>query len=129
MTSVATFELKFEIDLPNLKAGAEQYWHGQGYRVDILKWRPNQIICVLEYFYMRDSHELNMMARTAKYLLSISQDNFLFYYRCFDFVGDLDQKRENYSGGRLMGNLQVDDLLLPAYQPSMASPDIWMIID
>jgi hypothetical protein len=131
MTSVATFELKALTALPVIQESASQYWYGHGYKVDAQSWRPgilDRVICVLEYFYYGNAHELDMMAMTAKYLLSVSQDNLLYYYRCIDFVGDIDTNHPNYFGGKFIGNLRVDNLVRPEYQPSMVSTDIYAIV-
>jgi hypothetical protein len=131
MTSVATFELKTLAALSTIQDRASQYWCGDGYKVDAQSWRPgtlDRVICVLEYFYYCNTHELDMMAMTAKYLLSVSQDNLLHYYRCEDFVGDIDTKHPNYFGGKFIGNLKVDDLVRPEYQPSMVSTDIYAVV-
>lgn len=132
MTSVATFELKTIVDLSTLKTVVSSYWQGDGYKVDIQSWKPdtlNRTLCILEYFYSGDIHELEMMTMTAKYLLSVAQDDFLYYYRCIDFLGDLDSNHENYFGGKFMGNLNIEKLTLPEYQPSMASSEIYIITD
>jgi hypothetical protein len=131
MTSVATFEFKTLTTLPAIQDEASKYWCGEGYKVDAQVWRPetvDRIICILEYFYYGSTHELDMMAITAKYLLSISHDNLLYYYRCGDFVGDIDTKHPNYFGGKFIGHLKVDHLVRPEYQPSMVSTDIYAVV-
>jgi hypothetical protein len=130
MSNVATFELKTHIEASIVRDRASQHWNGLGYEADVCQWwadTPNRILCVLEYFFYGDSHEAAMMVATVKYLLSISQESFIYYYRSIDFVGDLDCEGSSYFGGCLVKNITVEDLYLSQYQPSMASTDIFKV--
>jgi hypothetical protein len=131
MTSVATFELETIVVHSAVRDELSKYWHGLGYRVDMCLWwpdNPNHFLCVLEYFYYDDDieSELCMLVAAAKYLLSVAQDNTMYYYRCIDFFSDRDPSKPNYKSGEKLDVLKVDDLRKPEYRPSMSAPEIYI---
>jgi hypothetical protein len=135
MTSVASLVVKTDIDKSQLKSSLSQYWYGNGYEVEICsQWWPSpppdkRVVCILSYFFYRNTREHEMLTNAATYLLKITQDQ-LIYYPCVDFVGDLDiPDQQNRIGGVFKGNLRVDNLTLPEYAPSMTSSDIYLIVD
>jgi hypothetical protein len=130
MTSVATFEFRTDLTMAALKEGASQYWQGKGYQVDVYLWwseQPDRFFCVLEYFYHCDPLELTMLVDTANYFIGIAKNQTVYYYRCFDFVGDRDPEKSAYKSGEDLETLNPSDLHNPEYHPSMSACDIYLL--
>lgn len=127
MSDVATFEFQTNIDLQSIRRQVSKCWMGEGHQVDVYTWKePARTFCVLEYFFGK-AEEPKMLFQAAKCLLELAKDNRIYYYRCIDFVDFFDSG--NHEDPKEVANyplvqINVIDLLLDSYQPSMSAHTI-----
>jgi len=124
MSDVATFEFRTSVSLCVIQQEVSERWTGKGRGIDVHTWaNPVRTFCILEYFTDR-FEEREMLCQVVRYLLQVAEDYCVYYYRCIDFVGLLDPK--NYFNPEEIADYQtitinVEDLLLDAYQPGMSA--------
>jgi hypothetical protein len=137
MSNVATFELTTNVSPSVVELELSKCWQGLGYKVDIcFFWEDkSRFLCVLEYFYSRDSHEITMMVKAAKYLIEISTGQRILYYRAFDGIGEFDPT--NYAPDAesltwlseyVPETISTDDLHLDRYKPSMSEIEMFIVV-
>ena len=73
----------------------------------------NSVFCVLEYIF-GDPEEESMLRQSIDYLLSISLNYEIFYYRCSDFIGLVDPQHP-------IIEIEVDDLFREEYATSIGA--------
>ncbi|MGK7926625.1 MAG: hypothetical protein AB4290_15530 [Spirulina sp.] len=120
MTAIATLEFSTKIDINEIMKKVSYFWLGG---VDIrtkssivtFEKRNNIYICVLENFSFHDNAKQEMY-RTLNYLVSISDENQIFYYRDF---GDINLSKQNKSPVEIT----IDDVFTQEYCPQMY-PDL-----
>jgi hypothetical protein len=124
MSDVATFEFRTSVSLCSIQQEVRERWTGKGRGSDVYTWaNPVRTFCILEYF-IGGFEEREMLCQVARYLLKVADDRCVYYYRCLDLVGFLDP--QNYFNSEEIADYQtitinVEDLLLDAYQPAMSA--------
>jgi hypothetical protein len=137
MSNVATFELTTDVSPSVVELELSKYWKGLGYKVDIcFFWEDkSRFLCVLEYFYSRDSYEIAMMVKAAKYLIEVATSQRILYYRAFDGIGFFDPKNHAPDSASLTWiseyvpeTITSDDLYCDRYKPSMSEIEMFVVV-
>ncbi|MDB9518991.1 hypothetical protein PN466_18765 [Roseofilum reptotaenium CS-1145] len=117
MTSVATFEFATNLKINEIKKKLSEFWCN-GRRVDVIpresrnKKEENIYLCVLEYILFEKEEEPKIRL-VVDYLLSISSNNQIFYYRDYDVI-DLCVQHGNPV------EIKIDDLFTKEFCPSIS---------
>ena len=117
MTSVATFEFSTNSDISEIEKKLSEFWCN-GRTVDIVKIdsissnKETAYFCILEYI-MFEPEEEPKIRLVVEYLLSVSSDNQIFYYRDYS-VRNLSKQHGDPV------QINVDDLFTQKYRPCMS---------
>ena len=117
MTSVATFEFSTNLDIDEIQKKLSEFWCN-GRTVDLVKIdsisskKETAYFCVLEYI-MFEPEEEPKIRLVVEYLLSISSDNKIFYYRDYDIIDFCKQHGDPIQ-------INVDDIFTKKYRPCMS---------
>jgi hypothetical protein len=122
MTRNATFEFATNLQPKIVSMQLSNLWFGVGYEVDIYTLDPfvcvlNDTIalcCTLDYI-MGASEEEIMMRQVVDYLLKISIEHKIYYYRDYEANSrwDLEEKKKPPT------KITIDDLFTEEYEPSL----------
>jgi hypothetical protein len=127
MTRNATFEFTTNLQPEIVSMRLSKLWFGVGYTVDIYTLDSfvcvlNDIItlcCTLDYIMGAPEEEL-MMRQVVNYLLKISIDHKIYYYRYYEANSrwDLEEKKKPST------KITIDDLFTEEYEPSLSGNNI-----
>ena len=125
MSDSATFELRTKLDEKIIQEEISKIWiqpRGKGYYVDVFPGykidknsKPKAVdtlICEVSYIF-GSKDEDNSIREIIKYLLQISIDNRIYYYRCADFLGSV---KDDW-----VVEITIEDLFTEKYRPSIGA--------
>jgi hypothetical protein len=118
MTRNATFEFTTNLQPKIVSMQLSKLWFGLGYEVDIYTLDSSicmlndtiKLCCTLDYF-MGASEEEVMMRQVVDYLLKISIEHKIYYYRYYEADSRWDLEQEE----KLSTKIAIDDLFTEEY--------------
>jgi hypothetical protein len=123
MTRNATFEFTTNLNPKIVLEQISKLWLGLGYEVDIYTLETFvcniedkiTLFCTLDYIYGA-SEEEEMIRKVVAYLLNISLEQKIYYYRYMEArsTDDLDERKKTPI------EITVDDLFREEYEPSLS---------
>ena len=120
MSDTAIFEVRTNQDKKTFHKHVSRIWENQsykGYKIDVFNFDANKndtLFCELLYVFGYDE-EYKKIREVAEYLLSIALDNQIYYYRCGDFIGLV-----NDDDNQII-EISLDDIFTEKYKPSIGA--------
>jgi hypothetical protein len=114
MTSIAVFDVLTDVDSEIVKSNLTKLWI---YELVAIRINPetNSTTCILQYIFHHPEEERSIKD-IVDYLLSISNDGWIYYYP------DIDVYSSSGSDDDEAVEISVDDIFTEEYQPAMGAP-------
>lgn len=118
MSNSATFEFETAVEISEVTETISFLWNRFGYEASIYveSGAPERTFCTLDYLFGAPE-ERPMLMSVLQYIHSISSDGKVYYYRCADFVGAVNNRAAHLP----ILEVSVDDLFIADYAPSLAA--------
>ncbi|MEL6814319.1 MAG: hypothetical protein AAFP03_05830 [Cyanobacteria bacterium J06598_3] len=118
MSDSATFEFETAVAIAEVSETISFLWDGSCCEANVYaeSGAPGRTFCTLDYLF-GTPEERPMLMSVLQYIHSISSDGKVYYYRCADFVGAVN----NRSAHLPILEVSVDDLFTADYAPSLAA--------
>lgn len=114
MTSIAVFDVLTDVDSEIVKSNLTKLWIYElvAIRINI---KTKFTTCILQYIFHQPEEEKSIKD-IVDYLLSISNDAWIYYYP------DIDVYSSSGSDDDEAVKISVDDIFTEEYQPAMGTP-------